>query len=156
MNPSNKKPIVYLVLPCYNEEQVLPITAPKILHYLQHDMADIIDMEQSKIVFVNDGSKDNTWNIIKALCVQNEMFRGIKLATNFGHQFAVLSGLLEFKDKADCYISLDADLQDDISAIKEMMLKFIDGYEIVYGVRKSRNSDTFFKRNSALAFYKLM
>jgi len=151
-----QKPTVYFVLPCYNEEEVLPTTAQTLLNYVRTELSDLIDIDKSKIVFVDDGSRDSTWEIITSLSTNNQIISGLKLANNFGHQFALLSGLLEFKNDADCYISLDADLQDDLIALKEMIIKYNEGFEVVYGVRKARVTDTFFKKNTALLFYKLM
>lgn len=147
---------LYLVIPCYNEEEVLHETSKQ----LALKMTSLIESHaihpDSKITFVNDGSKDNTWLLIKELCEENTLFEGINLAHNVGHQHALLAGLLTVKDKADMVISLDADLQDDIDAINEMVEQYKAGYEIVYGVRKERTTDTKFKKWTAESFYKLM
>ncbi|MGF2190723.1 glycosyltransferase family 2 protein [Vagococcus fluvialis] len=150
------KEILYLVLPCYNEEEVLLETSKQ----LEKKITKLISMNKisgkSKIVFINDGSKDNTWSIINKLANNNTLFQGINLAHNVGHQHALLAGLLTVKDFADMVISLDADLQDDINAIDEMIDQYYNGYEIVYGVRKERSTDTKFKKWTAESFYKLM
>lgn len=151
-----KTPILYIVIPCYNEEAVLPITAPQFLNKIAELIqADKID-PQSKVLFVNDGSKDNTWNIIKDLAKENEHYIGITQSRNRGHQNAVLAGLMEAKEKCDITISIDCDGQDDINAMNEMVDAYLNGAEIVYGVRSSRETDTWFKRNSAQMFYKLL
>lgn len=148
------KEILYLVIPCYNEEEVLNETARR----LKEKMSAMIDRdvisEKSRIMFVNDGSKDDTWEIIKKLHEKDDMFSGVTLSRNKGHQNALLAGLMTAKDFADMVISLDADLQDDINAIDKFVEKYYEGYDIVYGVRNKRETDTFFKRNTALAFYK--
>ena len=146
----------YLVIPCYNEEEVLPYTAK----LLEAKISNLIDSgkisKDSKICFVNDGSTDNTWKIITELHNSNNIFQGINLSRNRGHQNALLAGLMTVKDYADAMISLDADLQDDINAIDEMIEKFLNGYDIVYGVRSKRETDTWFKRTTAEEFYKFM
>lgn len=148
--------ILYLVIPCYNEEEVLPETS----YRLKEKMNNLIERNkiapQSRIVFVNDGSKDNTWEIIRNLHQSDKLFGGINLSRNRGHQNALLAGLLTVKDHADMVISMDADLQDDINAIDEMVDKYLNGIDIVYGVRGSRQKDTFFKRATAEGFYKAM
>ncbi|MDR0526350.1 MAG: glycosyltransferase family 2 protein [Spirochaetaceae bacterium] len=147
---------VYFILPCYNEEEVLPETSKRLLQkFLSLAEKNYISAE-SRIIFVDDGSKDSTWKIIEKLHNKNDIFGGLKLTGNCGHQNALLAGLLTFKDNADAFISLDADLQDDIDAVDEMIRRFTEGNDIVYGVRKSRARDTFFKKTTALAFYKLM
>ncbi len=147
---------LYLVIPCYNEEEVLSETSKrlkeKLLQLINAGKADA----DSRIVFVNDGSKDRTWEIIKALHEKDVIFSGINLSRNRGHQNALLAGLITVKDYADVTISMDADLQDDIDAIDEMMDKYLEGTDIVYGVRSSRSKDTFFKKATAEGFYKLM
>lgn len=147
---------LYLVIPCYKEEEVLPYTAK----LLEEKMNGLIDRgkisQESKVCFVNDGSTDNTWNIITELHNRNKLFQGVNLSRNRGHQNALLAGLMTVKDYADAMISLDADLQDDINAIDSMVDKFIDGYDIVYGVRSKRETDTWFKRTTAEGFYKVM
>jgi len=149
-------PTLYIVIPCYNEEAVLPITAPLFLNKLQQLTAQQKISPQSRILFVNDGSKDRTWDIITELARQDARFVGIAQSRNRGHQNAVLAGLMEAKDRCDITISIDCDGQDDINAMDAMVDAYHNGCEIVYGVRASRDTDTFFKRNSALAFYKLM
>lgn len=150
------KNVLYLVIPCYNEEEVLPETSARI----KQKMNDLIGRnkvdQKSRVIFVNDGSRDNTWNLIKELHQQDKIFGGINLYQNRGHQNALLAGLLTVKDYADMVISMDADLQDDINAIDEMVDKYLNGADIVYGVRSSRQNDTFFKKVSAEGFYKVM
>ncbi len=150
------KKIIWLVIPCYNEQEVLPETSRQ----LEEIMSGLIKKEKisdkSKIAFVNDGSKDNTWNIITDLHEKNPMFTGINLAHNKGHQNALLAGLMTAKDYADAAISLDADLQDDVGVIEQFIDKFNEGKDVVYGVRSTRATDTVFKRSTAHAFYKLM
>lgn len=150
------KPVLYLVIPCYNEEQVLPVTAPMFLSQM-HTMCDqgLISPE-SKILFVNDGSKDKTWHIISDLAKAHKMILGISQSRNRGHQNAVLAGLMEAKDVCDITISIDCDGQDDISAMEEMVKAYLEGSEVVYGVRSARTTDTFFKRTTAEGFYKVM
>lgn len=149
-------PVLYIVSPCYNEEEVLPEVSKR-LDTLFADMIakELID-NKSKIVFVNDGSKDKTWEEISKISELNNRFVGVKLSRNCGHQNALLAGLLYAKEFADCAISIDADLQDDINAIPEFIAKFNAGCDVVYGVRKSRKTDTFFKKTTAQFFYKLM
>jgi glycosyltransferase involved in cell wall biosynthesis len=147
---------LYLVIPCYNEEEVLPETSTRLIEKMNNMIHGDLISKDSKIVFVNDGSKDKTWEIITKLHHQNSMIRGINLTRNRGHQNALLAGLLTVKNDADIIISLDADLQDDINAIDEFVKKYNEGYDVVYGVRNSRKKDTFFKRSTALAFYKIM
>ena len=148
--------ILYIVIPCYNEEEVLPVTAKR----LKVKMNSLIEKRkispESRVVMVNDGSKDKTWSIIKALHEEDPLFSGINLSRNRGHQNALLAGLMTVKDLADAVISMDADLQDDINAIDEMVDKFLDGCDIVYGVRSKRTTDSFFKRFTAESFYRLM
>jgi len=148
--------ILYLVVPCYNEEEVLPETAKQLGEKLaQHIEFGKISPE-SRIVFVNDGSADRTWEIICGLHSKNKLFAGINLSKNRGHQNALLAGLMTVRERADITISLDADLQDDIDAIDGMLDKYYSGCDIVYGVRSSRKTDTGFKRFTAQAFYKFM
>ena len=150
------KNILYLVIPCYNEEEVLPETAKR----LKEKMTSLIEKgkidKASRIVFVNDGSKDKTWEIIRSLHEQDNVFSGINLSRNRGHQNALLAGLMTVRDHADMAISMDADLQDDIDAIDAMVDKYLEGMDIVYGVRSRRKKDTFFKKATAEGFYKLM
>ena len=147
---------IYFVVPCYNEQEVLPETSKRLLEKLNSLIECGKIKSDSRIVFVDDGSRDETYNIISSLHKENEKFCGIKLSRNQGHQNALLSGLMTVRDKCDGAISLDADLQDDINAIDEFIDKFNEGYEVVYGVRSSRKKDTFFKRFTAQTFYKLM
>ena len=145
---------LYIVIPCYNEEDVLRETARQLLAKMDSMSKKISG--GSRIVFVNDGSKDKTWDIIKELHQSNPVYSGINLSRNRGHQNALLAGLMTVKDYCDMAISMDADLQDYIGAIDEMVDKFYRGYDIVYGVRSKRNTDTFFKRFTAEGFYKMM
>lgn len=146
---------LFAVIPCYNEEEVLPETAKR----LKEKFLQLINQgkiaQNSRIVFVNDGSKDKTWQLIKNLHNEDKIFSGINLSRNRGHQNALLAGLMTAKDMADMVVSLDADLQDDINAIDEMVDKYLAGCDIVYGVRSARKTDTFFKRFTAEGFYKL-
>ena len=144
---------LWVVIPCYNEEKVLPITAPLFLDELKKLIEKGKISQESRILFVNDGSSDVTWDIIRSLSRRDKHFIGISQSRNRGHQNAVLAGLMEALDYADITISIDCDGQDDISAFEEMIEKYYEGYEIVYGVRKKRDSDTFFKRNTAQFFY---
>ncbi len=148
--------ILYLVIPCYNEEEVLHETAKRLFEKITNMINNEIISKESKIVFVNDGSKDKTWSIIEELHNKNNIFSGINLSRNRGHQNALLAGLMTAKDYADMTISLDADLQDDIDVIDKFVAEYYNGSDVVYGVRSSRQTDTFFKRTTALAFYKLM
>ena len=148
--------ILYIVVPCYNEEEVLPETAKR----LKAKMESLIDAgkisDKSKVMFVNDGSKDKTWQIISDLHASCPVFSGVDLSRNRGHQNALLAGLMTAKDLANVTISMDADLQDDIDAVDEMLEKYYDGCDIVYGVRSKRDTDTFFKKATAEGFYKVM
>ncbi len=147
---------LYVVVPCYNEEAMLPISAPAFKDKLQRMMdKELIDRD-SKVVFVDDGSKDKTWEVIENLHNEDGIFRGIKLSRNRGHQNALLAGLMTVKDECDAVISIDADLQDDIEVFDEMVEKCLNGCDIVYGVRSSRETDSFFKRTTAQGFYKFM
>ena len=150
------QPVLYIVIPCYNEEKVLPITAPMFLKKIQDLSAAGKISQDSRVLFVNDGSKDNTWNIIKDLSKADPHYIGICQSRNRGHQNAVLAGLMEAKDKCDITISIDCDGQDDINAMDAMVDAYLDGCEVVYGVRSKRDKDTFFKRFTAEGFYKLM
>jgi glycosyltransferase involved in cell wall biosynthesis len=150
------KPILYLVVPCYNEQEVLPLTAPQFLE-------KIVTLEtrgkispESRVLFVNDGSLDATWDIIKNLSRQDRHFLGIAQSRNRGHQNAVLAGLMEARERCDITISIDCDGQDDLDAVDRMVAAYDRGYEVVYGVRSSRETDTFFKRFTAQSFYKLL
>lgn len=148
--------ILYVVVPCYNEQEVLSETSKRLKEKYNTLMQNGKIDKKSRIVFVNDGSKDNTWNIIKELHRQDNVFSGINLSRNRGHQNALLAGLMTVKECADVVISMDADLQDDINAIDEMLEKYQAGSDIVYGVRSKRATDTFFKRFTAESFYKIM
>ncbi|HNP32182.1 MAG TPA: glycosyltransferase family 2 protein [Flavobacterium sp.] len=152
----NHKPIIGIVSPCYNEELVLNETSMQLNEIIKDLVARNIISEKSFAVFVDDGSKDKTWQILEEKTGQLTHIKGLKLAGNVGHQKALLAGLLTFKDEADALISIDADLQDDVRVIEEMIIKFKSGTDVIYGVRKERKTDTFFKRNTALLFYKLM
>lgn len=147
---------LFMVIPCYNEEQVLPITSKMFLEELNDLIAKEKISADSRILFVNDGSKDRTWELIMELASQDEHFIGISQSRNRGHQNAVLAGLMEAKDLADITISIDCDGQDDIHAMEAMVDAYHDGAEIVYGVRSKRTTDTFFKRFTAQSFYKLL
>ena len=151
-----KTPRLYIVIPCYNEEAVLPITAPLFRDKLLSLSAQGKISPDSRVLFVNDGSKDSTWNLICQLAKEDEHYEGICLSRNRGHQNALLAGLMEAKDKCDITISIDCDGQDDINAMDEMVGEYLSGAEIVYGVRSKRETDTFFKRFTAESFYKLM
>lgn len=147
---------LYIVVPCYNEQEVLPETARRLQQKMEQLMAQGLIDPQSHITFVNDGSKDDTWSIIQQLHAQNTLFEGVNLSCNRGHQNALLAGLMTVKPYADVTISMDADLQDDIHAVDEMLQKYRDGCDIVYGVRSKRDADTWFKRTTAESFYRLM
>ena len=147
---------LYLVIPCYNEEEVLPETSKQLRAKMETLMAAGKISKESRIVFVNDGSKDRTWEIIETLHKENPLFQGIKLSRNKGHQNALLAGLMTVKEHCDMAISMDADLQDDIDAIDGMLEKYAEGCDIVYGVRNARDTDTAFKRKTAEGYYKVM
>ncbi|MDE6787766.1 MAG: glycosyltransferase family 2 protein [Ruminococcus sp.] len=148
--------ILYLVIPCYNEEEVLPETSKQ----LKEKLLSLIEKgevsEKSRIMFVNDGSKDKTWDIISKLHNEDKIFQGVCLSRNRGHQNALLAGLMLAKDYCDISISLDADLQDDINAVDEMVAQYHNGFDVVYGVRNSRETDTVFKKTTAEGYYKAM
>lgn len=152
----NKSVNLYVVVPCYNEEEVLNETSRQMLELFDKMKRVELINNKSRIVFVDDGSKDRTWSIIDTLSREHTEIAGIKLAHNAGHQNALYGGLMTVKDQCDCAISIDADLQDDISVIPEMVRKFRNGCDVVYGVRNRRDTDTFFKRTTAVMFYKLM
>ena len=149
-------PILYIVVPCYNEEEALPLSAP----VFRKKLGDLIDAgaiaPESRIVLVDDGSKDATWQLISDLHARDPVFSGIRLSRNRGHQNALLCGLMTLRDRADCVISMDADLQDDIDAIDAMLAAFQSGNDIVYGVRASRKQDSAFKRATAQGYYRLL
>ena len=147
---------LYIVVPCYNEEEVLPETSKRLKIKLEQLMAAGKISADSRIMFVNDGSRDRTWELISRLHGECPLFCGVDLTRNRGHQNALLAGLMTAKDRADMVISMDADLQDDIDAVDEMVEKYLEGVDIVYGVRSSRKKDTFFKRTTAEGFYRLM
>lgn len=149
-------PILYIVIPCYNEEKVLPITGPLFRNKLSALIAGERVHPKSRILFVNDGSKDTTWELICKIAGEDPLFLGISQSRNRGHQSSVLAGLMEVKDRCDIAISIDCDGQDDINAMDEMVDRYLEGYEVVYGVRKKRETDTFFKRFTAEGFYKLL
>ena len=148
--------ILYLVIPCYNEEAVLHETAKQLLEKMNSMFDRGMISRESKIMFVNDGSKDKTWEIIRELHESNPIYSGVKLSRNKGHQNALLAGLMTAKEKADMAISLDADLQDDVDVIDKMVEKYYEGNDVVYGVRSARDTDTFFKKFTAEGFYKIM
>lgn len=150
------KPILYIVIPCYNEEEVLPITSKEFLQKINQLVLEDMISDDSRIMFVNDGSKDKTWDIIKDLSKEDYHYVGISQSRNRGHQNAVLAGLMEAKDKCDITISIDCDGQDDINAMDEMIKAYKNGAEIVYGVRSKRDTDTWFKRATAEGFYRLL
>lgn len=147
---------LYIVIPCYNEEEVLPETSKRLKEKMETLMKEKMISKNSRIIFVNDGSKDRTWEMIQEYHQKDSLFGGINLSRNKGHQNALLAGLMTVKDDADMIISMDADLQDDINVVDKFVEEYKKGNDIVYGVRSSRKTDTFFKRNTALAFYKLM
>lgn len=148
------QPRLAIVVPCYNEQEALPITAPHFLAMLDRMAAEGLVAEDSFVLFSNDGSRDRTWQIIEELHIANPRYKGINLAHNRGHQYALLAGLQAVEPLCDAAISIDADLQDDPEAMVEMVRKFRDGKEIVFGVRASRRTDTWFKRTTARAFYR--
>lgn len=151
-----ENPVLYIVIPCYNEQEVLPITAPMFLNKLHELAGKKLVSENSRIMFVNDGSSDGTWDIIRALAASDEHYIGISQSRNRGHQNAVLAGLMEAKDRCDISISIDCDGQDDINAMDDMVLAYLDGCDIVYGVRNDRETDSLFKRTTAQGFYKFL
>lgn len=150
------QPLLTIVVPCYNEEEVLEETTSQLSAVLEGLIAEKLIAGDSKIMFIDDGSRDRTWPLIVMESTRNDYVTGLKLARNVGHQKALLAGLEKAKDKSDCVVSIDADLQDDVSVIREFLLKYHEGYEIVYGVRDSRQTDTFFKRTTATGFYRVM
>lgn len=149
-------PILYIVIPCYNEEQVLPITSKMFLEKIEELIHNNKIDSNSRILFINDGSKDNTWNIITKLSEENQCYQGIALSRNRGHQNALLAGLMTAREYADITISIDCDGQDDVNAMNAMVDAYLGGAEVVYGVRSKRKTDTFFKRFSAEGFYHIM
>ena len=151
-----ENPILYIIIPCYNEEKVLPITSSMFLDKINELVKLNKISDDSRIMFVNDGSKDKTWDIICDLSKKDKHYIGIAQSRNRGHQNAVLAGLMEAKDQCDITISIDCDGQDDINAMNKMVDEYLDGCEVVYGVRSKRDTDTFFKRFTAEGFYHLM
>ncbi len=151
-----KPSILYVIIPCYNEESVLPATAPVFLEVIREMTEKGLISDESRIMFVNDGSKDRTWEIIRDLAKQDSHYIGIAQSRNRGHQNAVLAGLMEAKDRCDITISIDCDGQDDPNAMEEMVMRYHEGYDIVYGVRSRRDTDSFFKRFTAESFYHLL
>ena len=145
-----------LVVPCYNEQEILHSTYTELKEYYKNIKSSNLISQDSKICFVNDGSRDTTWEIIESICEKDAEIVGVKLSRNYGHQSAILAGLLENIDKYDCYITIDADLQDDINAIGSMIECYQKGARVVYGVRNDRSSDSWFKRTTAEGFYKVM
>lgn len=148
--------VVYIVVPCYNEEAVLGETSKRLLALFDSMEQSCLISDGSRIIFVDDGSRDKTWEIISSLSNEHAQIGGIKLARNAGHQNALLAGLMTVRSECDCAISIDADLQDDINVIPQMIERFRDGCDVVYGVRNKRDTDTFFKRTTAEGFYKLL
>lgn len=151
-----RKEILYVAVPCYNEEEVLYVTTEKLTEKLTKMIKDGLISDKSKIMYINDGSKDKTWDIITELNSKNKFVTGVNLSRNRGHQNALLAGLMTAKNYADMVISMDADLQDDINVMDKMVTDYYDGNDIVYGVRSSRKKDTWFKRKTAEGFYKFM
>ena len=150
------KDVLYIVVPCYDEEEVLPETSRRLREKLEELIAAGTVSEKSRVLFVNDGSRDKTWSLIEALHAENYLFSGVNLSRNRGHQNALLAGLMIAKDRCDMAISMDADLQDDVDAVDGMLERYNAGCDIVYGVRASRKKDTFFKRFTAEGFYRVM
>lgn len=156
MGERKKIPSLYIVIPCYNEEEVLPITSKLFLEKIHQLVSAGKITDDSRVLFVNDGSKDWTWEIIQQLAAEDKHYIGICQSRNRGHQNAVLAGLMEAKDRCDITISIDCDGQDDINAMDDMVEEYLNGCEVVYGVRSKRETDTFFKRFTAEGFYKLL
>lgn len=152
----NKSNCLYVVIPCYNEEEVLPVTTEKLTEKLNKMIKDNLISEDSKIMYVNDGSKDKTWELIEKFNKSSKFVTGVNLSRNRGHQNALLAGLMTAKEYADIVISMDADLQDDINVMDKMVKEYENGCDIVYGVRSARKTDTWFKRTTAEGFYKFM
>ena len=150
------KPILYIVVPCYNEQEVLPITGSMFADKITELMEKGMISQDSKVVFVNDGSKDRTWEIVCQMAKEDYRVEGITLSRNRGHQNAVLAGLMEVKERCDITITIDCDGQDDINAMDQMVEEYLNGCEVVYGVRSSRETDTFFKRATAEGYYKIL
>ena len=150
------KPVLWIIIPCYNEQEVLPVTAPLFLDKLQFLVRSSRVDEKSRILFVNDGSKDQTWEIIRRLAEEDPRYIGISQSRNRGHQNALVAGMMEAKDRCDITITIDCDGQDDLNAMDEMVDQYLDGCEIVYGVRSDRDTDTWFKRTTAQGYYKIL
>ena len=150
------KPVLWIIIPCYNEQEVLPVTAPMFLDKLQFLVRSGRVDEQSRILFVNDGSKDRTWEIIRQLAQEDPRYIGISQSRNRGHQNALVAGMMEAMDRCDITITIDCDGQDDLNAMDEMVDQYLDGCEIVYGVRSDRDTDTWFKRTTAQGYYKIL
>ena len=151
-----KAPVLYIVIPCYNEEEALPITAEKLIALTDDMMKRSLIDAKSRITLVDDGSRDRTWQVISDLCKRDKRFEGVKLAHNAGHMNALWAGMTMAAKKCDCVITIDADLQDDINAMYGFLEKYSEGADVVSGVRSSRKKDTFFKRTTAQGFYRLM
>ncbi|MCX7953799.1 MAG: glycosyltransferase family 2 protein, partial [Bacteroidales bacterium] len=145
-----------IVVPCYNEEEVLPETIFRLSNILKKLCDKEKISKESFILFVDDGSEDKTWEIIKTFYEKNNFIKGLKLSRNFGHQYALMAGIEYVSDKCDCMISIDADLQQDVTKIEEFIDKFSSGKDVIYGVRNDRRTDNVFKKTTALAFYKIM
>ena len=145
-----------IVVPCYNEQEVFPLCAEKLTEVIKDLIIKQKVAKNSFILFVDDGSKDKTWELISGEAAKNKYVRGLKLSGNVGHQNALLAGLVTANDSSDMTVSIDADLQDDVTAIEKMVDKYLDGFDVVYGVRNDRSSDSVFKRTTAQGFYKLM
>ncbi len=149
-------PVLYIVVPCYNEEAVLPLTAPLFLKKLEELAAKGLASDKSRVLFVNDGSRDGTWELICRLAKEDERVLGISQSRNRGHQNAVLAGLMEAKERCDVTISIDCDGQDNLDAMDRMLEEYASGSEVVYGVRDNRDTDSFFKRTTAQGYYKFL
>ncbi|PFH84423.1 glycosyltransferase family 2 protein [Bacillus sp. AFS088145] len=149
-------PLLTIVVPCYNEQEVFEETAYQLTYLIEELIYESLISDDSKILFVDDGSKDRTWELIEKESNDNQFVKGLKLAKNVGHQNALIAGLEIANKQSDCVVSIDADLQDDINVIRKFVEKYIEGFDIVYGVRDSRETDTFFKRSTALGFYRFM
>lgn len=154
--PKDIEVTIGIIVPCYNEEEIIEFTHSQLITLLNNLKSSVKVSKDSFIGYIDDGSNDSTWELIEKLTNENTSIKGIKLSKNFGHQFALLSGLNRFHQRADCLITIDADLQDDINVIEEMIDEFNNGNDIVYGVRKSRKKDSFFKRFTATSFYKIL
>ena len=152
----DKKPVLWIIIPCYNEQEVLPLTAPMFLEKLLSLEQSGRVSQESRILFVDDGSKDRTWEIISELAERDPRVLGISQSRNRGHQNALVAGMMEAKDRCDITITIDCDGQDDLNAMDDMVDRYLDGCEIVYGVRSERESDTWFKRSTAQGFYRLL